>query len=357
MKSEGAKIVKISEIIIDWYKKNKRELPWRKSSDPYLIWLSEIIMQQTRVNQGLEYYVRFSSTYPDVYSLASAKDDHVMRLWQGLGYYSRARNLLVAARQVVEQYDGVFPSDISSLKMLKGVGDYTAAAIASIAYDVPVAVVDGNVNRVISRIFGIDIPVNTTEGEKQIKKLAAEMLDETQPGTHNQAMMEFGALQCTPVNPKCTECPIQNSCEAFAANKVADLPLKLKKVKQRKRYFTFLVLQEGESVYIRKRVQKDIWQDLYEFPLMEHDHVPSPEKLSAYLEERTGMSRGAYRITKISELLKHQLSHQTLFARFMHVEILQNNFIPGESWQSVNISDLSDYALPRLIDRYLESSD
>lgn len=226
--------------LIDWYLDNKRDLPWRGTKNPYNIWLSEIILQQTRVAQGTPYYFAFIETFPEVTALANAPQEQVLKLWQGLGYYSRARNLHTAAKYIVESCDGVFPDTYKGLLSLKGVGDYTASAIGSICFDLPTAVVDGNVYRVLSRIFGVETPINSSQGMKEFKALAQALLDESRPGTHNQAVMEFGARYCVPQNPNCDACIFNNRCDAYKNKKVALLPVKLKKLKVKKRYFITL---------------------------------------------------------------------------------------------------------------------
>lgn len=372
--------MKISDIIIDWYKKNKRNLPWRESHDPYRIWLSEVILQQTRVDQGLAYYHRFVAQYPDVFSLAAADEQAVMKLWQGLGYYSRARNLLTAARQIVNNHNGVFPGERTSLLQLKGVGAYTASAVASIAFNEPVAVVDGNVARVLSRLFTIEEPVNTRAGEKMIEQLAEELLDRQQPGEYNQALMEFGALQCVPANrrrsrsalapsqspptqaapsstvptPNCPACPLNIQCLAFSQNNVDRYPVKLKKVKVKQRYFTYLVISHNGYTYIQQRTDNDIWKQMFEFPLIEHDAPIKPEALGREIERFTGLQQKDAEITGLSEPVRHQLTHRTINARFVHLRVLDGGFSPPRRWRKILPEEIADHPLPRLIDRYLE---
>lgn len=346
--------MKISEIILAWYEKNMRDLPWRKTTDPYLIWLSEIIMQQTRVSQGTDYYNRFAEAFPDLHSLANAEPEKVMKLWQGLGYYSRARNLHAAAKQVVNEYQGKFPRDYQSLMSLKGVGDYTAAAVASIAFNQPVAVVDGNVARVLSRLYAVDEPINTPAGIKAIKYLADNLLDQENPGNHNQAVMEFGALQCTPGRPDCTQCPLQNACEAYNRGLVDQYPVKLKKAKPRKRYFTYFIIEDDTFTYLQKRTGRDIWRDLYEFPLEETPKMPSLEDYPGIISEAEPEYPEKFRIIHVSSQVKHQLTHQTIFATFVHLEVMGRGFVPPSDWKKVRVSEIKNYPLPRLIDRYLE---
>ena len=259
----------IQDTLINWFAENRRDLPWRHDPTPYEVWLSEVILQQTRVNQGMDYYLRFIKKWPSVTSLAQATEEEVLKMWQGLGYYSRARNLHHCAQQVMEQHGGQFPADYEQLKKLQGIGEYTAAAIASIAFDLPHAVVDGNVYRVLARLFDIDIPINNKEGQKLFAQLADELLNRKQPGLHNQAMMEFGALQCTPKNPNCLHCPLLAQCLAFAHQTVLQRPVKLQTKKNVTRYFNYLVIRINENIYLHKRSGNDIWKNLYDFPCIE----------------------------------------------------------------------------------------
>ena len=253
-----------SSDLIQWYSFHKRPLPWRETKDPYRIWLSEIILQQTQIKQGLPYYLKFTANYPTVFDLAKASEDEVLKHWQGLGYYSRARNLHKTAKYVAEELNGVFPKTYKELLTLKGVGDYTASAIASICYEEPVAVVDGNVYRVLSRCFGVDTPINSTEGVKQFKRLAMSLLPKNNIGDYNQALMEFGAKQCKPKSPDCSNCPVDSECAALATASIQKLPIKLKKIKIRKRYLNFLVLlTKNHKTVMEKRIEKGIWQHLY----------------------------------------------------------------------------------------------
>ncbi|MBK6829719.1 MAG: A/G-specific adenine glycosylase [Flavobacteriales bacterium] len=258
-----------TKALLPWYAEHKRPLPWRETRDPYRIWLSEVILQQTRVEQGREYWHRFVETYPTVAELAAATEDQVLRLWQGLGYYSRARNLRTAAKQVVEEHMGGFPDSYEGLKGLKGVGEYTAAAIGSIAFGLVEPVVDGNVYRVLARVFGIDTPIDSTAGRKQFRELAAALIDHEQPGEHNQAVMELGATVCTPLKPTCGECPLARKCIARATDRIDKLPVKTGKTKVRTRHFNYLHIERGDKTFLRKRTGKDIWHGLYELPLIE----------------------------------------------------------------------------------------
>src|SRR5690606_37029166 len=268
-----------SNKIVKWYSDNFRPLPWRETTDPYKIWLSEVILQQTRVAQGLPYYQQFVSRYPSVQHLASASEQEVLRLWQGLGYYSRARNLHQCAKLVAGQYNGRFPTSAQGLETLPGIGHYTAAAIASISFGERVAVLDGNVYRVLARVFGIDTPINTPQGLKVFSTLANELVPKANPAVHNQAVMEFGALFCTPRNPTCDDCPLRRSCVAYQRNMVDLLPVKRAKKKSRNRYFFYVVLENNNALLMRKRLEKDIWQGLFDFPLVERSRPVKPQTL------------------------------------------------------------------------------
>lgn len=349
------KDLKISHILLKWYDLNKRDLPWRKSRDPYKIWLSEVILQQTRVSQGWDYYMRFVETFPTVKDLAEADEDKVLKLWQGLGYYSRARNLHYAAKEIQTKYNGVFPTEYKDVLSLKGIGDYTAAAITSIAYDLPHATVDGNVYRVLSRVFGVDTPIDSTLGKKIFAELAQELLDEKNPGIHNQAVMELGALQCVPVSPDCTICPLVDMCVAYAEQTVSKLPVKQGKVKTRKRYFNYLDIRLKESLYLSKRGGGDIWEGLYELPLLEFDEPLELEQL-VNSEEFARLFDGV-EIKSIAQRMKdvkHILSHQHLSANFYQIEIDTELHQTNNRLRLVSLDNLHDYAVSRLVDRYFE---
>lgn len=339
-----------SEILLDWYAENKRELPWRSTEDPYLIWISEIILQQTRVVQGYEYYLRFVQRFPDVQSLASASEDEVMKYWQGLGYYSRARNLHVAAKSM----QGVFPTTYKEVRALKGVGDYTAAAICSFAYNMPYAVVDGNVYRVFSRFFGIDIPIDSTQGKKTFMALAEEMLHKSRPADYNQAIMDFGAVQCTPQAPNCLSCPLSENCSAFLTNEVMRLPVKKHKTKIINRYFNYLYVRKGEYTLIRKRTKNDIWRNLFELPLIETDKDLSEEELLACEQMHTFFPEGERLVIHpVIRKVKHVLSHRIIYANFYEVTLSEcSGSFPDYQW--VRIDELEQYAVPRLIHLFLE---
>lgn len=337
-----------SKKLQDWYQYHKRDLPWRTTKNPYHVWLSEVILQQTRVVQGLDYYLKFITNFPTIQSLANADEETVLKLWQGLGYYSRARNLHFAAKTVVAKFEGNFPKTFDEIITLKGVGDYTAAAIASFCFDEPKAVVDGNVYRVLARYFGIEIPINSTEGIKKFKELAQQVLDYQNPATHNQAIMEFGALQCKPVNPFCESCIFNDSCWALQHQKVADLPVKLNKIKVKKRYFNFLVIKtDDENTILHQRTSKDIWQGLYQFPLIEGEKnfTISEVKIHPNFSELALQSASISLFNQ--KPIVHKLSHQTIFTNFYIVEVRQHKDA------IVAWSNIQNYPVPVLIVNFL----
>lgn len=342
-------------LITEWYNINKRDLPWRKTSNPYHIWISEIILQQTRIAQGLDYYIRFINHFPDIKSLANASEDEVLLLWQGLGYYSRARNLHNASKEIMEQYRGIFPSSYKEIRALKGIGDYTAAAIASFAFGLPYAVLDGNVFRVLSRYFEIDTPIDSNEGKKQFSNLSQSLLDINHPASYNQGLMDLGATICLPLSPKCFECPLQNSCLALNNNKIHILPVKGKKVVQKNRYLSYFVItDEKGAYYIHKRDKNDIWKGLYEFPLIEHSH---PFDETKNIEEAiNSLSEFFTNITiqKIHLIIKHQLTHQNIFAQFIEANAsIQEK--TEYTFLSVNKKELPLYAVSKLTETFLSN--
>lgn len=339
-----------SEILINWYREHKRELPWRESSDPYLIWISEIILQQTRVVQGYDYFIRFIKRFPDVTSLAEADEDEVMKFWQGLGYYSRARNLHAAARSM----NGVFPKTYPEVLALKGVGEYTAAAICSFAYNMPYAVVDGNVYRVLSRYLGIETPIDSTEGKKLFASLAGEFLDKSRPAVYNQAIMDFGAIQCTPQNPACLFCPLAGSCMALSKSMVAQLPVKQHKTKTTERFLNYIYVRAGACTFINKRTGNDIWKNLFELPLIEtassvteEELLVLPEFIKLFDKEEVPVVRS------ICRNVKHVLSHRVLYANFYEV-VLPEKTKSFSSYLKIKTSELEQYAVPKLIHAFLE---
>ena len=320
-------------ILLHWFRENGRELPWRQTRDPYAIWLSEIILQQTQVKQGWDYWERFMRRWPTVEDLAGATEDEVLREWQGLGYYSRARNLHFAARQIVAL--GHFPDTFEGIKALKGVGDYTAAAIGSIAFGLPAAVVDGNVYRVLARHFGIDTPINTTDGKKTFAALAQELLPEGEASEYNQAIMDFGALQCTPASPNCSVCPLMESCEAFRTKRVQELPVKLKTLKVRERHLIYVYVRCNGQTAIHRRGPGDIWQGLWEPWLVDSEAaVPSAAIL-------------------LRQHVKHVLTHRVLYADFYLLEVSEKPELPSD-YVWIKESELDDYAKPRLIETLIE---
>lgn len=317
-----------STTLLDWFALNGRDLPWRHTKNPYAIWLSEVILQQTRIQQGMDYWLRFMQRWPRVEDLAAASEDEVLREWQGLGYYSRARNLHAAAQQIAA--NGSFPNTLDGIKKLKGVGDYTAAAIGSIAFGLPAAVVDGNVYRVLARHYGIDTPINTTRGKRLFTELAQSLLPTDQPAAFNQAMMDFGAIQCTPASPKCVLCPLQESCEALRSGRIGELPVKEKKLTIQTRRFTYIYIRCQGKTAIRKRAAGDIWQGLWE-PVLTDD---------------CGMLPGAKLLRKD---VKHVLTHRILLADFYLLEAEAFPALPeGYIW--IDESELDQYAVPRLIE-------
>ena len=341
----------VADILLDWYAREGRDLPWRRTRDPYRIWLSEVILQQTRVAQGTEYYLRFTERFPDVASLTAAPEDEVLKLWQGLGYYSRARNLHAAARQVVERFGGRFPVALEEVRSLRGVGDYTAAAICSAAYDAPCAVVDGNVYRVLARLFDLDAPIDSTAGKRAFAELAQSQLDTAHPGRYNQAIMDFGALRCTPSSPRCEACPLAGQCLALAAGTVAARPVKQGKTRVRDRWFNYLHVSSGDRTLLRRREGRDIWQGLYEFPLIETEGPAELPELVRLPQFRELLGDAPWHLVRSIPLPKHQLSHQTLHAVVHRIETL--SLTPAAAAMAVPTAALGDYAVPRLIDRYL----
>ena len=342
--------MKFSNTLIYWYLQNKRELPWRKSQNPYFVWLSEIMLQQTRVAQGMAYYLKFTEEFPTVFDLAKANESTVLKMWQGLGYYSRARNLHFTAKHVATQLNGKFPTTYKELVKLKGIGDYTASAIASICYNEPNAVVDGNVYRVLSRYFGIKTAINSSVGIREFKVLAQTLLDESQSGTYNQAIMDFGAMHCKPQNPLCETCPFTNSCVALENNLIKELPVKEKKNKIRNRYFNFLVIKTANNrTVLSERKGKGIWQGLYQFPLIESNNsidkdalIASQEFINLFPDETT------ISLFNQKEIV-HKLSHQHLYTQFWIVET------KVLSKANIKWPEIEKYPVPVLIANFLEA--
>ncbi len=340
--------------IISWYQLHKRDLPWRNTDDPYIIWLSEIIMQQTRVKQGTPYFNRFAENYPTVADFANAGEDEILKLWQGLGYYSRGRNMHYTAQMVMEEHAGYFPKTYDQLLKLKGVGEYTAAAIASFSANEAKAVVDGNVFRLLSRYFGIDIPINSGKGKTVFTELANEVMDKSQAGTYNQAVMEFGSLQCKPKNPDCGTCPLHLACHAYTLNKIKDLPVKLKPKKIRDRHFNYIIAAKDKRVLMHKRGPNDIWQNLHQLPLFETVKEIKAEELIS-TANFTACFGNKVRILSVSKPVKHILSHQRLHAQFIEIAGFSEQFIADNNWFYASFEDLNLLAQPKLISGFFEN--
>ena len=338
-----------SKTILHWYSKNKRPLPWRNTKDPYKVWLSEIILQQTRVVQGLPYYEKFVTAYPMVEDLAAAREDDVLKLWQGLGYYSRARNLHATAKIVVSEFNGNFPLTYIDLLKLKGIGDYTASAIASICYHEARPVVDGNVYRVLARYFGIDLPINESKGIRYFKELAIEIMDTQNIADYNQGIMEFGAKQCTPQNPDCSSCPLGASCVGLQQNRIKELPVKIKKGKIRKRYFNYLVLLDDHGyTQLNKRTSDGIWKNLFEFPLIESQKLLGEQEVRTEIHNTTEISFKNL-FSWQEQPIVHKLSHQHLITTFWIVET------NGEIASGIPLAKIEAYPVPVLMADFIET--
>ena len=333
--------------LLAWYAQHKRDLPWRTTKDPYTVWLSEVILQQTRVAQGLPYYERFVDHFPNVKALANASEDEVLKLWQGLGYYSRARNLHKAAKEVTRLHHGILPNTYKGLISLPGIGPYTASAIASICFNETTAVVDGNVYRVLSRYFDEKTPINQPEGVRLFQELAQSLIDQNNPGAYNQAIMEFGALQCTPKQPLCTSCPLRNNCQSKANNTIAQRPQKIKSKAAKNRFFHYLIpFDSQQNTLLNKREGKDIWYGLYEFPLLEADCILTEAELKSHPNLPNWAKTTKW--TKFDDnTLIHKLSHQTLHTHFWILEGVEKQLpIP---W-----SEVQNFGVSRLIERFLQ---
>ena len=339
-----------SKLLIDWYLQNKRDLPWRNTTNPYPIWLSEIMLQQTRVAQGMPYFFSFTTAFPTVFDLANANEEQVLKLWQGLGYYSRARNLHQTAQYIANELGGVFPTNYKDLLKLKGIGEYTAAAIASFAYNEVVPVVDGNVFRVLSRYFDIETDIASAPAKKEFSSLALELISKDNPALFNQAIMEFGALQCVPKNPNCADCIFNNSCAALQKKKVDQLPVKLKKLKIRNRFFNYLIVSDdNENTVIQKRTEKGIWHNLYEFPLIESEKEENFDNISKQI--KTNFNH--WNILSIGEESSkstiHKLSHQHLHIQFWNVKVA------GVLTNGINKTDLKSYPFPIVLHNFIKA--
>jgi A/G-specific adenine glycosylase len=338
--------------IVAWYALNKRTLPWRNTRDPYVIWLSEIILQQTRVEQGLPYFHAFHHAYPTVLDFANASETEILKRWQGLGYYSRGRNMLFTAKQVVEQHNGAFPSSYDALISLKGIGDYTAAAISSFSSDEEKAVVDGNVFRVLARYFGIATPINGTVGKKEFGDLAQQLIKGQIPSLYNQAIMEFGALQCKPKSPLCPVCPLQLECVARSKGLVNELPVKLKKLVKRTRYFNYFVATNEDNILVNKRTEGDIWQEMFDFPLIETE-MPYAGQSITFLEQAKLMFGNDLKLTHISHK-KHLLTHQTIYVDFFALDNYIINFKEDTSIKWVSYGDFEQLPQPKVIANFMD---
>ena len=342
-----------SKLLLAWdEKENNRQMPWKGLKDPYKIWLSEIILQQTRVEQGLRYYNNFLKQFPDIQTLAQANEKQVFKLWEGLGYYSRCRNLIATARYVQNENAGQFPSTYEQIIRLKGIGPYTAAAIASFAFQLPHAVVDGNVMRVLSRIFSIEIPIDSLPGKRQYNKLANELLNKKDPGRYNQAIMDFGATVCKPVAPLCSTCPFNKKCCALAAGKVHKLPVKSKKPASKTRYFYFFVVEHRGSVAIRERTAKDIWRHLYEFPLIELN-TPGNFKEAVTIAKNQGWMPATAEVEGTNTVYSQKLTHQTIKSIFIWLKAAKPPGLKGYQW--VKMRELNGFAFPKTINEYLKT--
>ena len=340
----------LTKTLTHWYSINKRSMPWRMTKDPYKIWLSEVILQQTQIKQGLPYYEAFVTTFPTVFHLAKASEEQVLKLWQGLGYYSRARNLHASAKHIANDLNGNFPDTYEGLLKLKGVGDYTASAIGSICFDLPTAVVDGNVYRVLSRYYGVQTPINSTQGIKEFKGIAQKLIDKKNPGDYNQAIMEFGAIQCKPSNPDCSVCPLQSGCKAFKKQMINMLPVKLKKNKIKKKYFNFIVIvSEDGKTQLQKRRDKGIWQNLYQFPLIESDKPLSIEVLKKHKDFKELTDNFSEVKLYNKEEIIHKLSHQHLYTKFW---IINTKKLKGNA---ISVSGIKKYPVPILISNFIEA--
>ncbi|MCH2224864.1 MAG: A/G-specific adenine glycosylase [Crocinitomicaceae bacterium] len=331
-----------SLLITHWFRQNYRDLPWRNTNNPYFIWLSEIILQQTRVNQGMQYYLKFTKNYPTIFDLAKSDEQNILNDWQGLGYYSRARNLHYSAQYIVNELNGVFPQTYNEIIKLKGVGKYTAAAIASFAFNESKAVVDGNVYRLLSRVFDIPTPIDSGQGQKEFQSLADELIDPNNPAEHNQSIMEVGSSICSP-SPNCEICPLTLKCLSYTRQTIHERPVKSKKTKVTDKYFHFFIYENNGKTYIEKRTKKGIWQNLFQFPLIETKENELPKELNKHQTFRT------------SKVIKHILSHQRIYAQFHHITSPPIKI--QKEWIEINHENIQDYPLPRIIDRYLEEFD
>ncbi|MES2417809.1 MAG: A/G-specific adenine glycosylase [Bacteroidota bacterium] len=339
--------------IINWYEINKRDLPWRNTKSAYVIWLSEIILQQTRVEQGLPYFNKFLANFPTISDFAAAKEDKVLKLWQGLGYYSRGRNMLFTAKEIMDKYAGVFPVKYTELIQLKGIGDYTAAAISSFAANETRAVLDGNVFRVLARYFGIDVAINSTKGKKQFEALAQSLIEGQHAALYNQAIMEFGALQCKPKSPICGTCPLVQTCYAYNQGQLNNLPVKLKKVKVRERWFNYFIALKDDRILMKQRVAGDIWEKLYDFPLIE-SAAKQNDTDPGFLTAVKNSFGDEVKITPLSEK-RHVLTHQIIYVQFFALENYMINFNLETEIKSVLLAEFNALPHPKVISNFIET--
>jgi A/G-specific adenine glycosylase len=341
-----------SSILLKWNtEENTREMPWKREKDPYKIWLSEVILQQTRVEQGLGYYENFIKAFPTVHRLADAHDDKIYKSWEGLGYYSRCRNLIETARHVSKNLSGNFPDNYGDIKKLKGVGPYTASAISSFAFNLPHAVVDGNVFRVLSRVFNIKLAIDSTVGKKYFTRLANELIDKKNPALYNQAIMDLGAVVCKPV-PLCDQCPFQKYCKAYLAGKIAERPVKNKTITIQKRWFYYLAITYNKNFAIRRRMGKDIWQNLFEFPLIETAIEYNPKDILRKAEKEKILRKKGYAVVSVSEIFKQQLSHQLICGRFINIELNRKINMKALSW--LDKKEMKKLAFPKFINQWMQ---
>ena len=340
-----------SNKLVSWYQINKRDLPWRNTVNPYHIWLSEIILQQTRVLQGTPYYLAFLKVFPTIEDLANASEDKVLKMWQGLGYYSRARNLHFTAKDIVNNFGGEFPKDHNKVLKFKGIGVYTAAAITSFAFDMPYAVVDGNVIRVLSRIFGVTTPFDRSAGKKQFQQLAQELLIENEAAIYNQAIMEFGAIQCKPKSPNCSNCPMQDFCIAYTTNSVAELPVKSKKIKVKDRFLHYLFIEQKDNIFLGKR-KSGIWTGLYEFPFLEFPIKMNEKQVMQSDDWLKIFLNSTCDVKSVSSEFIHILSHQKIHAQFWHIKAAS---VVLKEYERISKNSLLEFPVSRLTEKYFET--
>ena len=345
----------VKKLLLWNYNQNNRPMPWKGEKDPYKIWLSEIILQQTRVDQGWAYYNRFVSTFPDVKKLAKAPEEKIFKLWEGLGYYTRCKNLIATAKFIAKEKQGVFPDNYEEILSLKGIGPYTAAAIASFAFNLPHAVVDGNVFRVLSRFFGIDTATDSTAGKNLFTELAEGLLDKHQPGIYNQAIMDFGAVICKPQNPLCTNCPLKNRCTAFLQNKVGLLPVKAGKLTKKLRWFYYFIVEFNGKIYVRKRGPKEIWENLYEFLLFEADKAMSIEEIEETTFFKAISTKNKFIIQHVSRMYKQQLTHQTIQGCFIELKV--KNEPQFKDYKPVTYKEFIKLPFPKFISGFLAENE